>query len=377
MKRILILVAVSSLIFGIACSKTVVKESDVDTPKERYLSGMQKLDNNDLKKSEEDFLRAIELDKKSPFGYTGMAFLELQRTNYNTALKYVKKALKYDKNFSDAYAARGYILTVIKDGDKWFNEAVEPLKKALTLDPENERAMFFLAECLLKAKKYEEAQNLYVKVAEKQDSFAVKAGERKTLMGKLMKASPVSVRGGYIALDDKIDRSDLCILLIDELQLKELLKKFRPMAFAELYNENLTLKKRGGKNPPDVNGHRAKDWIVDIIPLHLAGINVFPNGYYYPDRLLTRAQIATVMQEIIVKIKDDPSLSTMYIGSESRFPDVRGDYYAFNAITLCVEKGIMETDSKTGVFDAESTVSGVEAVTMIRALERYLGEQEL
>jgi tetratricopeptide (TPR) repeat protein len=347
------------------CSPAVQKESVVDTPEEHYLSGMQKLQNDDLNAAETDFKRAIELNKKSPYGHTGMAFLELQKTNYSEALGYAKKALKFDRDFVDAYAVKGRIITTRKRGKTWFEDAIEPLEKALNLDPENHITLFFTAECYLTAQNYLKAHQFFVKALEKEGAYTVKAREREALLSKIIDEAPASENSGYVALDDRIDRSDLCVILIDELKVKDLLKHSLPSMYEKLYTKDSS-----GSIPPDVAGHRSKKWIRDIIPLRIIELTVFPNNYFYPDKIITRAQFALVMQDVMVLINGEPSLSTIYIGSESRFPDVRNDYYAFNAITLCIERGIMEADSETGDFNVDGQVSGVDAILMLRKLKK-------
>ena len=362
------------LCYSMSCSKAVKKESVIDTPKDHYLGGIQKLENNDLIAAESDFLRAIELDKKSPYGYTGMALLELERTNYKMALKQVKKALKCDKDFASAYIAKGRIITVRKQGEKWYEEAVNFLEKALQLDPENQRALFFLAECHLEAQQYSKAQRFYTRTLSKEGIFTEKAKQINSLVSKIITAAPISENSGYIALDDKIDRSDLCVLLIDELRIRDLLKQKRPAVFEKMYSKGISTKYWNSNTPPDIKDHQSRKWIYDIIPLHITDLDVFSNGFFYPDKLLTRAQCAMVIQDVIVILTDAPDLSTVFIGTESHFTDVRSDYYAFNAITLCVENGIMKVNPDTGFFDTGNTVSGVDAILMIRALKRIIEE---
>ncbi len=59
---------------------------------------------------------------------------------------------------------------------------------------------------------------------------------------------------------------------------------------------------------------------------------------------------------------------------ESRFTDVRTDYFAYNAVTLCVEKGIMEAADKSK-FSPGLPVSGVEGVLMMRKLEKVMNQE--
>jgi hypothetical protein len=57
---------------------------------------------------------------------------------------------------------------------------------------------------------------------------------------------------------------------------------------------------------------------------------------------------------------------------KSKFNDVRSDFYAFNAIALCVEMGIMKV-SGDGNFNPDEPISGIDTVLMLRVVEKILG----
>ena len=76
-----------------------------------------------------------------------------------------------------------------------------------------------------------------------------------------------------------------------------------------------------------------------------------------------------VNQGVLVLLSGDPTLATRYIGESSRFPDVHGDFYAYNAIALSTERGFMAVDKRTGKFFPDRTVSGAEALLTIRELQ--------
>ena len=81
-----------------------------------------------------------------------------------------------------------------------------------------------------------------------------------------------------------------------------------------------------------------------------------PDGNFYADRLITRAQLALVLQGIMVVLNNDATITTQYVGSQSEFTDVRSDYYAFNAIMFCVNKGIIKADFPSGSFSPQENV---------------------
>jgi len=358
------------ILFG--CSESVKKESSVDTPKNHYKIGMQKLEMKDLKTAETEFLRAVELDKDSPMGYTGLAFIELSRSNYKIALKHANKAIKKDLNFIDAYIAKGQIITSHKHGNKWFTEALKPFKKALSLEPENEKALFYLADCYDKAEKYEQALEYYSKTSAINGAFAEQVNKRIAFIKKMMQVEPLSDKGKIIARRDKINRADLCILLIEELKLKNLLKSNRPELFEKIFRENFTLRTKKVNVKSEVENNKSKEWILEIIQIDIPFLDFYPDGNFYPDRLVTKSLFSIIIQGVLVLVTDNPTLSTKYTGLDSQFNDIHPDYYAFNAINLCIEKGIMDFP-ENGDFNPENTISGIDAILMLKAVEDILG----
>ena len=308
-------------------------------------------------------------------GYTGMALLELSRSEYRKALKRVEKALKYDNSFVDAHVARGRILTGRKKGE-WFEEALASFENAFKLDPENEKALYYCAECYLTHHAFKEALNYYSRVIEKQGSLKENAKAKHSQVMNIIKADPVSKEGEKRILLEKIDRSDLCVFLIEEMKFNHLLAHNKPLLFEGIYYDDFTVRKENVTVPSDVRTHRSKLWILDIIPLHMPDLDVFTDGNFYPDRLINRSQLAMVVQGILVLLNNDPTMSKQYVGTESEFTDVRSDYYAFNAIILCVKEGILEPDPSTGVFHPYKHVSGSEAVLTIRNIERLIKSSE-
>ncbi len=352
------------------CSQAVKSSSPTDTPKNHYEAGLKLLSDKDPAKPLAEFQRAILLDKKSPFGYAGMAELEFKRQNWKKAIKHADKAINLDSKFADSAILKAQALIAAKDDD-WFDRTVETLRQVLRYAPDDERAHYFLGEACLHANRFEETQNYYQKVIEIKGKLSSQAADRLRLVGRIMEQNPSTLHGKQIVQTVSITRAETCVLLIEEMRLKDLLKNRRLSVYEEVFGEDGVKRKM----PPDIELRSDRKDIHDILKIRIPGLDVFPNGHFYPDRTITRAQFAIIVQDIMTLLNDDVTLSSRYNGADSPFPDIRPDYHAFNAIMNAVEWGIMASAPKTDRFDPEGIVSGIDALTIIRALGRAVSSQ--
>ena len=63
---------------------------------------------------------------------------------------------------------------------------------------------------------------------------------------------------------------------------------------------------------------------------------------------------------------------TKYVGEKSRFPDVASDHFAYNAMALSAERGIITPEKINGVYNPHGYVSGLEALEIIREFQNKL-----
>ncbi len=345
------------------CSRALKPSSPEDTPKNHYLAGMKLLDDKDPAKPEAEFLRAISLDRKSPYGYTGIAALELKRQNYRRAHKFADKALHRDRKFIEAAVLKGRIIAERKKSG-WYGRSKAAFQQALDVDAGNESALFYQGEASLQAFRFEEARGYFTKSAEKKGQLAALAAGRATLASRIMEANPATDAAKRIVLHDKATRSDICVLLMEEIGLKDMVKSHRLVFFESVYRDS----DRKPDLPQDMEERKDSAAVLDIMALRLPDLDVYPNGYFYPDRPVDRSQLAMMIQEILEVLSDDQTLSTRFATNDSPFPDVRPDFYAFNAIMTVVERGIMVPEPKSGRFATDAVVSGVDALLTLRAL---------
>lgn len=351
-------------------SKPPVPIEDI---RDRYAAGMQKLTSGDPAGAEKIFLALVLLSKDIPYGNTGMAYVSIERNRYKEALRYADHAIDADHGFVDALAAKGRALTLRARGNNWFAEAHATLAAALGIDPANPRVLYYLGEAYLKSLAFNEALAVYREAAKGGGQFAEAAAARIPVIEPFAGRPPANRRVLAILIDDRIDRSDLCVLLCDDLNLQELLRTRRPEFFSSLYDR---YEFQPMAVPQDLVKHQDEHMVCDLLPLRLGDLGIHADLRFYPDRIINRADLALVLQDVLVLVGGDEYLSTHYRGAASPFPDVRPDYYAFNAIMVCAERGIVAADAATGAFRPQDPVNGCVALGAVRRVEALLQENQ-
>ena len=195
---------------------------------------------------------------------------------------------------------------------------------------------------------------------------------------KIQRALPGSRFGRDIANVDKITRADVAALFISELRLDR------------LYKDRSPKKKQGFMAPKaqrrfstdpleqypdavDINGHPMQRTIEEVIKLRVKGLEPDPAHKFHPDQHITRAEFALMIQDILVKVTQEPGLETRFIGEPSPFPDVSPDAWHYNAIRTVVSRGLMQSGSKvTGDFEPLGSVSGADSLLTVRNLKEIL-----
>jgi len=376
LKRISILVLIAAIAIFTGCSKKTIKpESVLDTPENHYTQGMRMYEKGDLNGATIEFNRAIGMNPKFAPGYGGLGLVEASKGNYKEAFKLVDKGLGYDGDNRYALIAKGRIITMAKEKDDWWEDAIKMFDKVLKDYPNDSEAWYYKGWTYKNAYKFSDAANAYAKVIENKDDWSTIANSEWELVQKIVRAAPGTKIGAKIALIDKIDRADLAVLFMEELKLPELLEKKRektydtsfkapedPMEYKEEEMEKFT-------GPKDVANHWAKNWIYEIV--ELKGMEMYPDHTFRPDELMTRAEFALLIQNILILETHDESLATKYFGEESHFPDVNSSHPAYNAIVLCVNRGIMKT-KMDGSFGMTDYVSGADALLTIRDFQNAL-----
>ena len=370
--RIFLPLSLAAMVLA-GCAPAAVSQSDLDTPEYHYRLGMRSLDDGDYSTARSAFQRAVDLDKKFAIGWGGLGLTQAYMGDAEAGEASVDKGIKLNGQSAAAQIFRGRFFIVIQNG-KWFAEAQKSLNRALALDRGNERANYYLGEANFYQTNFRAAEAYFGGVVEMSGEMAGKADERWATTQKIIRARPGSDASKKIAIKAEISRADLAVLFSEELKLKAIFARassgtspqatFQPPGAAAAAATAMTV-------PADVKGSWAEPWIKES--LELGVFEADPSGNFYPAQAVTRVDYAMAVQRILTKVTGDSSLDTKYFGeSTSRFNDVPASHFAYNAMALAAERGIMKADMMTGNFNPSGAVGGADALLIIREIQNSL-----
>jgi tetratricopeptide (TPR) repeat protein len=380
MKRSIALIALVALIvlWGImGCGPKAIKEASVlDTPDNHYNQGMREIDRGNLDNAVGEFQRALALNPNYAEGFAGMALVWAHKGDYNKAYENIDKALGKNDKSLDSRVIKGRIIAMERKGDEWIEKAVKEFDKASVINPSSPKPIFYKGEALKSAYNFLEAANAYSRVIAMKGDYAADADKAWGIVQKIQRAAPGTKVGAKIALIDEIDRADVAVLFMEELKLLDVINKKRTKTYDTGFKapddptKMQTSQVVQMADVTDVDKHWAKNWINDIVKAR--GMEVFPDHTFRPDEKISRADYAMMMQNVLIMATGDENLATKYVGTDSRFPDVNASHYAYNAICLMVDRGIMQADKMSGAFDINAHVSGADALLIIRDFQNAL-----
>jgi tetratricopeptide (TPR) repeat protein len=364
------LISVFVLLLLVACATK--PESDVDTPEYHFKAGMRAIDNSDYQQAIKSFQRSVDLDKKFALGYGGLGLAHAHLGQNKEAKNYASKCASRGSKDPEALSLSAQAWIIMRDSEKrWFKRAEDYLKKALKRDKEHEGAMYWYGVAYLYNYEFDEAEDYFRKVVDKRGDYAGKADAKWKLAQKIVRAMPGTPIGKKVALKEKINRADLAVLFSEELKIGVLFDRMPVQNSGGFQTPGQAAQTATITIPNDAKGHWAETWIKDMIRYGIMGVE--PDGNFYPDDNINRAIYAMAVQRLLVVATRDESLETRYFGeAQSRFSDVPSSHFAYNAMALCAERGIMQSDVITGRFDPAGNVAGADALLIIRTLQTSL-----
>ena len=369
LKKYSALASILSLIFIISCGTK--PQSDVDTPEYHFKAGMRAIENGDFQQAIKSFQRSVDLDKKFALGYGGLGLAHANLGNNKDAKSFASKCASRGSKDPEALSLSAQVWITMRSSEKrWFKRAEDYLKTALKRDKEHEGSQYWFGVAYLYNYQFDEAEDYFRKVVNKRGEYSGKADSKWKLSQKIVRAMPGTPAGKKVALKERINRADLAVLFAEELKIGVLFDRM-PVQSSGFQTPSQASQATTVVVPNDSRDHWAETWIKDMIRYGI--MNVEPDGNFYPDDDINRANYAMAVQRLLVVATRDESLETKYFGeAQSRFSDVPASHFAYNAMAICTERGIMEIDMMNNRFNPTGDVTGADALLIIRNLQNSL-----
>jgi tetratricopeptide (TPR) repeat protein len=364
--------------------KAAPSTSIMDTPEYHYNQGLKAMDADRLDDAMREFDRAISLSPESPLGYIGKGLVQGKKGEFKPAYENMEKAKGYETKGIEAQIGMIRLdgMQMTKDQTKvgdLMKSAEKEFKAANEKEPNNPRLHYYMGMCCKMALDFDKAAKMFQAVIGMNRDFVGEANAEWAVIQKIQRATPGTEIGKKIALIDKIDRADISALFDQEMNLEKLFTKrgvktydtgFKAPTEASTAMETEKVTKM--EPATDIADNWLKASIDTILRLQVRGLEAGPNHKFEPTKLITKAEFALMLEDILIKVSGDEKLATKYVGSPSLFPDVRSDHYAFNAVMVVTSRGFVEADKATGEFKPGDSVSGADALLSIREFKNQL-----
>lgn len=383
------------LIGGCAPKRMATPISEEDNPAHHYLMGMQMIDKGDLSEAETRFNRALELDEKYAPAMAGKALVAACKTGKTAdkahqsvelerALDLLDDAMDEADGDSEKFIAEVTGIRVYTEGrpKKWLKDAKGCYKDAMGLDKvktedlpyyrNKEAAHYFMGVAYYRDYRFRDAEDVLARV------MSATPGRWHEPAGKLFKKVHKIIRASAsftltdvakrIAVKDEVGRADVAALLVDEVHLDRLMagrlgptQKEKPADFI----------------PADVRGHMFKPEILIVQKWGLRGLEPIydktSKAYlFFPDKPVSREELAFILEDLLIKITGDEALATRYFGQKnSPYPDVAPTDASFNAVMNVVNRGLMEADI-SGTFRPDDNTDGAELLLSVMRLRNVM-----
>lgn len=379
--RILIFLVLSAFLLTIvSCAKKPREEvTALDTPEHHVFSGNKLIDKGRYDEAKREFELALSLDPKYSPAHAGIGLVYGYQKNFDKAYDSLKSAKSYAKTKEDEVTAHVYMIRLLslERKGKWLDKAESEFKSATKIDANAPAAYYYMGKAYKVSLDFDKAGEMFKKVLNINTKYVNEASEEWALVQKIQLAAPGSLIGKKIALIDEMTRADMAALFIQELELEKLFKKRTPKRFDTGFQAPTqkmeTEKMVKIEAATDIKEHVLKTDIDTVMELMVKGLEAYPDHTFQPNKKITKAEYAIMVEDILIKVSGDEKLATKFIGEKSPFPDLRNDLPYFNAVMVVTTRGVMKAkDLTTGEFGAMDTISGADSLLVIRKLKDEL-----
>lgn len=390
------LVVALSVFLAAGCApKKFTPLSDEDNPAHHYLMGMGMIEKGQIDEAAARFDRAVKLDPDYAPAIGGLALVAAIRTEAESdkehravelerAVDKLDKALDKAKGDSQKFdgMVTGIRVWTHARPKNWIEKAEKYHRKAIKLDnvkaeelpyyKGKEAAHYFMGVAYFKAFKFREAEgSLGDVLALAPGKWHEPANKLYKQVQKINRASAnytLTDVGKKIAVKGQVVRGDVAALLVDEIHLDKVMAGRIPAPAGEQKAEFV---------PADVINHLFKAEIMTSLKWRVRGLEpiydqISKAFLFYPDKPVTRLELAFVLEDLMMKISGDEKLATKYIGQgTSPYPDVAPTAAWFNSVMTAVTRGLMEPEL-SGAFRPHDVADGAELLLAVMRLRNVM-----
>ncbi|WP_432735902.1 S-layer homology domain-containing protein [Maridesulfovibrio sp. FT414] len=398
MKKNLIFITGLLLILVLAgCGKKVAPQSIEDNPAHHYLTGMELIDQGMPDKAFVRFERAVALDDEYAPAIAGKALVYAMRAEAESDEQYSaadsERAIdQFDKAVREARRDRSQKFSVYVTGIRvythiatrgWLQRAEDLAADARLMSKEvkeeelpyyrNIEALnYFLGLAYFKGGEFRKAEDsLGLVLASAPGKWHDKANALYNRAQKILRAMSnytLTDVAKKIAVKDEVVRADVAALLVDELHLDRLFAGRIPVPNQKLKADFV---------PADVVHHMFEPEIMTVLKWHVRGLQPQYDQktraeLFFPDKPMTRKELALVLEDVLIKLTGDESMSSIHLGqSRSLYPDVKSTDAYYNAVVNVVNRNLMET-GLSGAFRPDDKMDGADLILSLMRLRNIM-----
>jgi len=350
MKKIIITASLCFLLTNMVHAETLDSAAHHSKAADRYAAEQQYV------KALNEYNIATTKDSKYFPGWLGKAKSELaigKLTDLSASLEYLDDIANTKAEKFKFLLLEGQYYLAAKP-KRWMAKLKEDVFKAKRINATSAELHLLFARAYHADGKESLARKHYSKVIEIGGRKAAIANKELASMFRQAQASGTG-KGWVGDLADRttINRATLAAVLVDDIEIQKLFSKRR---------HSIGL-------PDDCKGNAYAAAIETLVNIQVTSISLDAKGRFNPDADVTRFELAKLVEEILIAYTHKDSLSRAFIGTESPFPDLGSNHYAYNAAFLAISRGLMmPNDLVDGNFAGNKAVSGADLLLVLRKL---------
>ncbi|MBW1800126.1 MAG: hypothetical protein JRJ85_05285, partial [Deltaproteobacteria bacterium] len=315
-----------------------------------------------LDDAKREFEHALKRAPKYAPAHRGMGLVLGKSGHFKTAYKSMalaKTCAKVEKDLALSYVGFMQLHTMKKDAG-WLDE-VQKYYKLSRIELKNlPDAPFHLGLAYLQGYRFTDAVNAFNEVLVINKSLLNATNRQLHLLKRIEAADPDSEVAKSVAILNRMTRSQVAALFVHELQL-------------DRYQKTLATAAYNPPEPPDIQNHHFEKEIYKVLTWRIFGLQFHADGTFGPDEYVSRASYATMIADIITKIKHPADEAREDLEEKMSYDDVSIDAPYHDAAMLCTF--VIGPMGETGRrFYPMGLLTGIDALLSVKKLKDKLGE---